>query len=420
MGGAAGHMAHLHEDLDLTFEGLVSILNQVATADIEVVEKVDGQNLFLTVNSLGEIRTARNPTDIKKGGMTTSDYAAKWKGHPAEDAFMKGFHAIGTAINSLDQSDVIDIFDGGQSYVNMEIMYPGNPNIIIYGASYVVLHNLISADGGETSDSFARLKEALDSAQVEIDGEAWRVYGPQVIPLNNIANSIPHKVAIDKIQKLAEPVGMSGTVEDLCKIFYKTLMIENDNIPEEVCDEIIRNVFGEAGALSLREIKKEYGKLSKDMSKKISKYCTKTNAKKAIGISLRPLENIINDFAIEVLRGIKSFFVVDHEAAIKKMRDELEESIAYLQDLAESGDEKMGQLIDRQLAKLGNIENVASSLEGIVFEKDGKIYKMTGAFAMANQIIGRARRAKPREEKVQINETMLRMMVKKSVYKHLF
>mgnify|MGYP003112733482 FL=1 len=398
MGGAAGHMAHLHEDLDLTFNELVSILNQVASADIEVVEKVDGQNLFLTVNSLGEIRTARNPTDIKKGGMTTSDYAAKWKGHPAEDAFMKGFRAIGAAINSLNQEDVIDIFDGGKSYVNMEIMYPGNPNIIIYGASYVVLHNLISIDGGETSESFERLRSALDSAQVEIDGEAWSVYGPQVIPLNNIADGKAHQAVVSKIQKLAEPVGMDGTIKSLCKIYYKNLMLSED-IPANACDEIIRNVFKEPGGLELRDIKKEYGK-TKEMSKKISKYCTKVNAKKVIGVVLRPLENIINDFAIEVLRGIKSFFVVDHDAAVQSIREELEESISYLESLAESGDEKMGKLVDRQLAKLGNIENVASSLEGVVFEKGGKIYKITGAFAMANQIIGRARRAKPRAESV--------------------
>ena len=43
MGGAAGHMAHLHEDLSLTFNELVSIIDTVASADIEVTEKVDGQ-----------------------------------------------------------------------------------------------------------------------------------------------------------------------------------------------------------------------------------------------------------------------------------------------------------------------------------------------------------------------------------------
>ena len=56
----------------------------------------------------------------------------------------------------------------------------------------------------------------------------------------------------------------------------------------------------------------------------------------------------------------------------------------------------MGELIDKQLSKLGKIENLASSMEGIVFEYppgSDKIYKLTGDFAMANQIIGRARRS---------------------------
>jgi cytidyltransferase-like protein len=78
------------------------------------------------------------------------------------------------------------------------------------------------------------------------------------------------------------------------------------------------------------------------------------------------------------------------------MRQELEQSIAYLQQQADSGDPKAAELIDKQLSKLGDVENVASSLEGIVFEYppgSGKIYKLTGAFAMANQLIGRARRS---------------------------
>ena len=61
----------------------------------------------------------------------------------------------------------------------------------------------------------------------------------------------------------------------------------------------------------------------------------------------------------------------------------------------------MGELIDKQLSKLGKIENVASSMEGVVFEYppgSDKIYKLTGAFAMANQIIGRARRSGMEED----------------------
>lgn len=428
MGGAAGHMAHLHEDLDLTFNELVSILDRVASADIEVTEKVDGQNLFLsarenlslTVDELGEveIRTARNPTDIRRGGMTTDEYASKWRGHPAEESFMKGFQAIRMAINSLSAEDVIDIFDGGESYVNMEIMYHNPvtekpPNIISYGASYVVLHGLVSQDGGETSESFSRLSQALNAAQVEVDGETWSVYGPQIIPLNNIANGKAHRDVVEKIQKLAEPVGMESTIGSLAEMYYRQLML-SEGMPESVSNELLKIAFNKPGARKLNDVKK----MAPSIKAMISKYGTKTNVRKVISATLRPLENIINDFAIEVLRGIKSFFVVDHDIAIKKMRDELEESIAYLEQLAQSGDEKMGQLVDRQLAKLGNIENVASSLEGVVFEHGGRIYKMTGAFAMANQIIGRARRAKPQEEKPELSESRIRSLIRKTLNRH--
>ena len=110
MGGAGGHMAHLSEDLTLKFSEIIEILADVAHAELEVTEKVDGQNLFLTVDSTGAIRTARNDTDIAKGGMTPEEYASKWSGHPAESAFMYGFEAIGKALDHSSYEDLQDIF----------------------------------------------------------------------------------------------------------------------------------------------------------------------------------------------------------------------------------------------------------------------------------------------------------------------
>ena len=77
MGALGGHMAHLHESLELTFSELSDILARVADADVEATEKVDGQNLFLTVNQAGDIQTARNAGDLKKGGMTPEEFASK-------------------------------------------------------------------------------------------------------------------------------------------------------------------------------------------------------------------------------------------------------------------------------------------------------------------------------------------------------
>ncbi len=411
MGGAAGHMAHLHEDLGLTFNELITIIGTVASANVEVTEKVDGQNLFLTVNEFGEIRTARNATDIRKGGMTPEEYTEKWQGHPAEKAFMRGFKAVKSVIDSLPIDQKIDIFDAGNSYVNMEIMYynpetGANSNIINYNACYIVMHALVS-DDPNSDQQFETLAKLINAKQTQIDDQVWSIYGPQIIELNDIASGEAHNAAIQRIQAIAKPVGLDGTIESLCKIYYKDLMT-SDGVPENVCDEIIKLVFKDPDAQSLRDIKK----MAPDISAKISKYSTKVNSKKVIAAVLRPLENIINDFAIEVLRGIRSFFAVDHDQVVTDMRQELESSIIRLRELAAEGDENMGAMVDRQLAKLGNIENLASSLEGIVFRYKGKIYKMTGAFAMANQIIGRARRAPKKEE---ISEAQIRKLVRQSI-----
>ena len=161
------------------------ILDSVANADVSATEKVDGQNLFLTVDPLlVDIRTARNGGDLKKGGMTPQEFASKWAGHPAEGAFTKGFEAISQAIGGLDPNTVQELFAAGKRYVNMEIMYPGNPNIIVYDAGQVVLHNFNTFDeAGQPVDdadaraAFDQLATALDQAEADVDGETWTVNG---------------------------------------------------------------------------------------------------------------------------------------------------------------------------------------------------------------------------------------------------
>jgi len=431
MGGVAGHMAHLQEDIDLTFNGLIKILSEVASGEIEPVEKVDGQNLFLTVGTLGMIKAARNKSDIKKGGMTPEEYASKWKNHPAENAFMQGFKAIQMSLDTVSDESLEEIFEGGTRYINLEIMYPQNPNIIIYGAAYVVLHNMktYDTDGNIMKDpndkvAFQELAAALDGAEQIINDELWTVYGPKVVQLKRIIDGTAYKEVVSQVEKIAKPVGMDATLAELSEHRLRSKLKTTD-LPTHTIDDIIDRVFNKEDAKSVREIK--IGLASKDERKQmtadekdelktrerlISGMTTTTNIRKVIANTLSDLERAISDFAIEVLRGLQSFFVVDHDKAITAMRDELEESIEYLSDLAAAGDEKAAALIDKQVAKLGDIENVASSLEGIVFVRDNQLYKMTGSFAMANQIIGRARRAKPQNETYRLQERKIRSFIR--------
>ena len=59
MGGAFGRIKHLHEDLELTFSELKSILSQFKNGNQPIYEKFDGQNLLVTMKD-GIVKVARN------------------------------------------------------------------------------------------------------------------------------------------------------------------------------------------------------------------------------------------------------------------------------------------------------------------------------------------------------------------------
>ncbi len=423
MGGVAGHMAHLSEDLDLKFSEIISILGKVANAEItNATEKVDGQNLFLSwtidqngeveVARAGDVRTARNAGDIKKGGMTTDEYISKWAGHPAENAFTNGFKAISTALRKLSPEDLEAIFANGQRYVNMEIMYPDNPNIILYSSPNVVLHGL--QDFGEeevtpemrslTKQKFTKLVSLVDGAVEKVGNENWNINGPKLVALKKLADGTALEQVTSKIESFASPVGIDATLGDYVEHVVR-IYAEQVSLPADVLENLVTLMLrpDEAREQGITVVRLKKG-LPKELQTTVSNLGSKTKSRKYIASVLKPLEVAISDFAIEVLRGVKSYFVSDNDQEVARMRAELEQSIAYLKNLQASGDEKMGELVDQQLAKLGDVENLASSMEGVVFEYppgSDRIYKLTGAFAMANQIIGRARRSGMTEEEIE-------------------
>jgi len=420
MGGVAGHLSHLHENLDFTFGEIKSILSSVAKADIEAIEKVDGQNVFFTWHAgTGRLHTARNDTDIASGGMSPTEYASKWKGHPAEDAFMNGFKAIQRAISNLDENTLIDIFGtNGDNWVNSEIMYHDNPNIINYGGDWIVVHNMrtIGDAGDQTMNSsgFGALVSGIESAEAEIDAEGWRMSGPQMVALQDLSDGGAFD---DFVAELDGAAGMSddATIGDYVEEQLRVGPVGRVPLPVHQQEELIKMILDMEGAPSLKEFKKA---TPKEHHKVISSMATKVNKRKLIAGVTLPVETAISNFAIEVLRGLKSFFISDHDKEIARWRQEVEESIQELEGAQGADAEKLAAVLEKQATKLGPIENIASTMEGIVFEHppgSQQLYKLTGTFAMSNQLIGRARGAKYKREKEEaepVDEAVLREYVR--------
>ena len=86
----------------------------------------------------------------------------------------------------------------------------------------------------------------------------------------------------------------------------------------------------------------------------------------------------------------------------------LQDALASIES-AQCGEDLMPTFA-AQMEKLGSVDKLTSSMEGIVFEHppgSKQLYKLTGAFAMLNQIVGRARRMPSQQ-----SEALLRRYVR--------
>jgi len=103
---------------------------------------------------------------------------------------------------------------------------------------------------------------------------------------------------------------------------------------------------------------------------------------------LRPLELAISEFAMSVLTGIQPSFIADPTAEVTRIRSKLTDA---LQRIDASRNQHAIDYTKAQMEKLQDVSRLTTPLEGIVFPWKDKIYKLTGAFASVNAILGLCR-----------------------------
>jgi hypothetical protein len=214
-GGLAGHLAHVHEDLGLKFSDITKILRSAADGKLEnVSEKIDGQNFFFTYNSLDNtLRFARNKGNIKTGGMTGADVAAKWQDKPAvAKAFTDAYNVMKMALDGLDLRTKAKIFgNGGIIWYSAEVVSTANPNVINYDRNAIVFHesgNAYDANGNpvdniDASSNFQALVNSVSSLQSRVAEKTdWSIYGPLLLQLKRLSDKKPLQIAEQQLNKL--------------------------------------------------------------------------------------------------------------------------------------------------------------------------------------------------------------------------
>ena len=414
MGGVFGHMSHIYDNPYMTFGQIKDVMNKASAGELRGTEKTDGQNLFVSYNIKdGTVRAARNKGNIKAGGMTPAELLAKFEGRGAlTDAFVNSFYAFEEAVESFSDEELLELFGPDTNiYYNAEVMDPGSANVINYDKKTFLIHRAghaaydretgkpIPGKGGKDfgEKQAAKLQAALERTQDKMSKRDFKVEVNAIRNLEGLGNDEDLKIALGRLDQFMSSVGVNdndniGTyiVKSLDKLISEQIPELNRDAKKLLIKRIMEDYYGviegEAGPKKVRGLEtRQILKVADDPEVNDRVKHLASNYPQYLKKIIFPIEDIIHDFAVEMLRSLKSAFILDSDEELERQRAEVDKAIKAIEA---SGNEEAMEILKVQMEKLKNIEGVSSAAEGFVFDYDGNTYKFTGGFAPMNQILG--------------------------------
>ena len=396
-GGVAGHMNHLYDNPNLTFRKMKEIMAAASDGQLEGTEKTDGQNLQLSYDvNTNTARAARNKGNIKDGGLDAAALAAKFGGRGAlEDAFNDAFAAFEEAVNKIPQEEREEIFGPNVNiYYNAEVQDPRAANLINYDLPTLTIHRVghreYNRETGNATDrdvtnNAQKLSDALDVVQGEREEGKFKVQMNAIRKLEALSDDVALNDAYDRLDSALTDAGISDnqTVgEYLVSRIAEMIDAQVPGLSDETKIAMMKRIFKEKGS-NIRNVVATIPKEDEDKIAGVRNMVQNASLLKFEAIA--PIEAIVHDFSVEMLKGVYSAFILDNDAEVIRLRSEVEKAIRAI----EGSDSKEAiEILTKQMSKLKDVDNVSTAAEGFVFDYDDVTYKFTGNFAPVNQILG--------------------------------
>lgn len=420
-GGAAGHLQHLYDNLELTFGEIKEVIRSAADGRLEKVsEKLDGMNLVFTYSlDEGRLKVARTGSDIKGGGMDASALAQKFFGRGnVELAFNTAFKVLSEALGSLSDKVKASVFGpSGNRWYSMEIIYAPDPNTINYDSNNIVFHGWpifeVQQDGRvEATDDDTGvdvLTSRIGQMQKAVSVKDWRVRGPSLLTLKKISDGTVVQKAIGQIDAAMSQggVGDGDTVFD----YLRNLMtdeVADLNLSPKIAQLVVERAIEAPGAAGVPEIKKA---APKEQHAAIAAFIKAAEPLKKKMV--QPIEKAIQDFTVEVLRGLSSTLIARSDEEVTRLKAQLTKAIKAIEA---SGNQTAMDILQKEMSRLGSVENVGAAMEGIVFFFKGQAYKFTGAFAPAHQILALFKYGRKGVPKMDIGEALVKRAIQRLLH----
>jgi hypothetical protein len=392
-GGAYGHMNHPFDiEMNLTFGDLKQIVVRALNGDLELArEKTDGQALAVSwVN--GRLVAARNKSHLKNkgaGAMTIGQVADKFAGRGGlTDAYNFAMKDLSAAIAALSEPQRKKIFKDGSSFMNLEVIYPTSVNVIPYNQPLLVFHGTFDYDMdgtivGENQQAASILGGMIKQVNAHVQSK-YTIQGPPInkLPKSEHLSKLQGKYLgmITKLQnefKLTDSDGVADYHQAWWTDFVEKKAKKLDY--QQKIGLIKRWAFGDKG-FRIAEITDEKIRAWADTT-------DKQDQQKIGKQNLMRFEEIFLGVGADVLSFMDSVLTANPDSAKRQMVARLQSTISQVKA---SGDPKKIEKLKLELSRLnalGGFEKIVPN-EGIVFVYGGNTYKLTGAFAPLNQILG--------------------------------
>tara|TARA_R100001463_G_scaffold16888_5_gene43589 strand:- start:9607 stop:13329 length:3723 start_codon:yes stop_codon:yes gene_type:complete len=404
-GGAYGHLNHPFDDKKLTFSDFKKLIINTLQGKLDkegpVTEKTDGQNIMISWKN-DKLIAARNKGHIKNFGanaLDTDGIKNMFSGRgDIEKAFVTAMNDLSKALKSLSKKQKDKIFGEGKRFMSLEVMYPATSNVIPYDKSLLQFHGTIEYDEfgspvGENRESARVLAGMIKQINQDIQ-KTYTITKPFVANLPQVKDfSKRQSYFLGKLKKLQSEYKLkdTDTLADYHQAYWMEYIYNGGKQTDykhpdnRVLMKLTKRWAFFDKSYKIPQIRKDLKDYPKFLDWVLS--TDKMNHAKLQKEHIRDWEVLFFELGAEILKNMSDFIAANPSEAAQKIRKDL---ISTINKVKKSKDPKVLNTLKVQLDRLkalGGLNAVVPS-EGITFVYKGKLYKYTGAFAPANQILG--------------------------------
>ena len=393
-GGAAGHMSHPFEEKDLTFGDFKKIVTSGLQGELNfeevATEKTDGQNLLATVKD-GVTLFSRNKGQLISP-VDLQGIIEFFTGHDSplvEETYIYAATDLDKALPKIkDQS----VFNDGKDFVNIELIYSKNPNVIYYERDVLQFHDIQETDGEGNIIGERKIAGELVKALKEVEADVQKTFTiipPQVLKLAKDINFDKNQSKfIKQIEALRDKYGLTDADEvgRYHEMWWRETIDTNfPDLSQDVKEGLLlRWAYDDKKTLNWRGLEKQVdSKETADLLKKFDK----EDVKKKYKENIRPFEDLFLELGSIILKNASNFVAANPEKEMQRLHNQIKDEADKIKKGGSVAQiEKVMKELDR-LDRIGGIESIIPT-EGIVFVYKGKTMKLTGTFAAINQLMG--------------------------------